>query len=323
MAGSVWIICETQGESLAPLALELAAAARRIGGPVVAVGCGGAFSRAAAELGAHGVATLVEVGGCEGHLQGGLIAAAVVEAISQLGTPVAILAGQTYTGRDALAHLSVLLSAPVLGSAVNVSVDGDTVVAENVIFGGERVVSSAVEAGKVALIGVRAKSFSPDPVAEPISPAVVTVTASPDAPAYRSRVVSSRSEEHAGPKLDEAAVVVAGGRGLGAQENYAAVEELSGLLGGAPGASRAIVDAGWVPYAYQVGQTGKTVKPDVYIAIGISGATQHMVGMKGSKAIIAINKDPEAPIFRIADLGVVGDAQKILPRLIEAIKRRR
>ncbi len=322
MAGSVWIICETKGDAVAPLAFELAAAARLIGEPVVAVGCGAAFTRAAGEFGAHGVATLVEVAGCEGHLQGGVIAAAAVEAIKELGAPSAILAGHTYTGRDALAHLSALLFAPVLGNVVNVALEGDSIVVENVIFGGERVVSTTVDPGKIALVGVRAKSFAPDLVAAPATPGILTVAAPPETPALRSRVVSSQSEERTGPKLDEAAVVVAGGRGLGAPENYASIEELAQLLNGAPGASRAIVDAGWVPYAYQVGQTGKTVKPNVYIAVGISGATQHMVGMKGSKSIIAINKDKEAPIFRIADLGVVGDAQKILPRLIDAIKRR-
>ena len=136
-----------------------------------------------------------------------------------------------------------------------------------------------------------------------------------------AKVLERHVEEREGPKLEEAAVVVSGGRGIGEEANYGPlVDTLANLLNGASGASRAIVDAGWVPYSKQVGQTGKTVKPKVYIALGISGATQHMVGMKGSDNIIAINKDAEAPIFSVADLGIVGDVTKVVPALIEAIK---
>jgi electron transfer flavoprotein alpha subunit len=172
---------------------------------------------------------------------------------------------------------------------------------------------------------IRAKTFAADPLGEEVvpSPTIVTIEVPDTGANDAARVVARHLEERTGPKLDEAAVVVSGGRGLGSAENYGLITELAQLLHGAPGASRAIVDAGWVPYSHQVGQTGKTVKPMVYIACGISGATQHMVGMKSAKNIIAINKDREAPIFSIADLGVVGDVTKVIPRLIEEIKARR
>ena len=151
--------------------------------------------------------------------------------------------------------------------------------------------------------------------------AAVEALAVPDVGATGAAKVTDRHvEEATGPKLDEAAVVVSGGRGLGEASKYEMVETLAKLLKGAPGASRAIVDAGWVPYSHQVGQTGKVVKPNVYIALGISGATQHMVGMKGSKNIIAVNKDAEAPIFSISDLGIIGDVHKVVPKLIEALQ---
>jgi electron transfer flavoprotein alpha subunit len=172
------------------------------------------------------------------------------------------------------------------------------------------------------LVLVRPKSFDAEPSGGEASVVPVDV-AIPEA-LRRARRVERHEEPSAGPKLEEAKVVIAGGRGLKEAANFQLLEDLAGALGGAAvGATRAVVDAGWVPYPMQIGQTGKTVRPDVYIAVGISGATQHMVGMKTSKTIVAINKDAEAPIFQIADLGIVGDALKVLPKLIEALKARR
>jgi electron transfer flavoprotein alpha subunit len=189
------------------------------------------------------------------------------------------------------------------------------------IFGGNTLVSTTFTGQTPYLAAFRPKSFAPEPASG--GPAEVVAAPVPDLGSTGgARVTAVHVEETSGPKLDEADVVVAGGRGLGEADKFEMVEGLASLLKGAPGASRAIVDAGWVPYSYQVGQTGKVVKPKVYIAAGISGATQHMVGMKGSKNIIAINKDKEAPIFAVADLGIVGDVHKVLPKLIEALQAR-
>jgi electron transfer flavoprotein alpha subunit len=216
--------------------------------------------------------------------------------------------------------LSVKLDRPVLTNGLGVTVEGDKVRIGSAIFGGNTLIETEFDGEKPYLAAIRPKSFA----AEPGGGGAATVAAVGDVDAGRgaeAKVSERHVEEREGPKLEEATIVVSGGRGIGAPENYEPlVDQLAKLLGGASGASRAIVDAGWVPYAKQVGQTGKTVKPKLYIALGISGATQHLVGMKGSDNILAINKDSEAPIFGVADLGVVGDVHKVVPKLIEAIK---
>ncbi|HEV2370149.1 MAG TPA: electron transfer flavoprotein subunit alpha/FixB family protein, partial [Acidimicrobiales bacterium] len=214
------------------------------------------------------------------------------------------------------------LDQPVIANIVGIEKSGDGLVTEHAIFGGTQVAKARFTGSGPGLFIVRPKSFAAEESGG--GAAEVEALGVPDVGAEgAARLLERHVEEREGPTLDEAAVVVSGGRGLGGAENYALVEELAKLLHGAAGASRAIVDAGWVPYSHQVGQTGRTVKPTVYIACGISGATQHMVGMKGSKNIVAVNKDAEAPIFSIADLGVVGDVHKVLPKLIEAVKAKK
>jgi electron transfer flavoprotein alpha subunit len=252
----------------------------------------------------------------------GVVGAAALAALVGEHSPDAILFAQSYDGRDAIARLSVKLDRPVLTNGTDLKVDGDKLIVGTAIFGGVTLVDTEFEGDGPFLGAIRPKSFAAEPGGAGAGE-VVQIETGDAGRASEATVRDRHVEEREGPKLEDASVVVSGGRGIGSAENYdPLVDDLAKLLKGASGASRAIVDAGWVPYAKQVGQTGKTVKPKVYIALGISGATQHMVGMKGSDNIIAVNKDPEAPIFSIADLGIVGDVNKVVPKLIEALKSR-
>jgi len=315
----VWVYVEAPEGKVAPITLEILAKAREIAGTVEAF-YGGDGAAVAETLGAHGATKVWATGDLGGALPGVTVGSAVAAAAAA-EAPDAILIGTTYDGRDIAARLSVALDKPVVTNNTDIELDGDTIVVSEPIFGGTKIVKTKFAAGAPAIATIRPKSF----VAEESgggAAEVAALTVPDTGAAGQARVLNRHVEEHSGPKLDEAAIVVSGGRGLGEAEKYHLIEDLAKLLKGAPGASRAIVDAGWVPYSYQVGQTGKVVKPTVYIAAGISGATQHMVGMKGSKNIIAINKDPEAPIFGVSDLGIVGDVHKVLPKLIEALQGR-
>jgi electron transfer flavoprotein alpha subunit len=248
------------------------------------------------------------------------VASAIESLIAREGAPAAILIPSSYDGRDIAGRLSARLDRPVLTNVTGLR-DEDGLVTEHPVFGGSLTVSAKFTGEGPGIVVVRAKSFVA--ASSGGAPASVVAAAPGELGSTAgASIVTSHVEERTGPKLEDASVVVSGGRGLGDASSYALIEEIAKLLHGAAGASRAIVDAGWVPYSHQVGQTGKTVKPTVYVACGISGATQHMVGMKGSKNIVAINKDPDAPIFQIADLGIVGDVHKVLPALIDALKGR-
>ena len=315
----VWVHAEIADGAVAPISLEMLAKAREIA-DVVEVFTGGDGNEVAATVGAHGATKVHATGDMSGKLQGVHVGAALAAAIEGGEAPDLLMFGTTYDGRDIAARLSVKLDKPVLTNNTEVDVT-DGIVVSTQIFGGTQIVKTKFAAGAPAIALFRPKSFVAEETGGPA--AEVVALAVPDTGAAGSaKMLDRHVEEHTGPKLDEAAVVVSGGRGLGEAGKYQMIEDLAKALKGAPGASRAIVDAGWVPYSYQVGQTGKVVKPTVYIACGISGATQHMVGMKGSKNIIAINKDPEAPIFGIADLGIVGDVHKVLPKLLEALANR-
>ncbi len=315
--GTIWVVAEPAGTALSTTSLELLSAARGLASSVAAVTWGAGDH--AAQAGDYGATTLYQVPDVGDALPGAPVAAALA-ALAGAEAPDAILIPASYDGRDIAGRLSARLDRPVLTNVTGLADDGG-LVSEHPAFGGTQLVHARFRGSGPGLFVVRAKSFA----AEAAGGAPATVVAAPAGDvgaAGAARIVARHEEVREGPQLEDAAVVVAGGRGLGEAAHYAWVEEIARLLHGAAGASRAIVDAGWVPYARQVGQTGKTVKPTVYVACGISGATQHLVGMKGSKAIVAVNKDPDAPIFQVADLGIVGEVQKVLPALIDLLKAR-
>jgi electron transfer flavoprotein alpha subunit len=314
----IWVYAEAADGKVAPITLEMLTKARELAGTVEAVYGDGDTDAIAEALGAHGATKVYATGDLQGHTPAVPVASAMAKLIEGGDAPDLILFGTTYEGRDVAARLSVALDRPVITNNTDIALEGDTVVVTEPVFGGTKLVRTKFTTPGPNIALIRPKSFAAEESGG--GPAEVVTIEVPD---YgTAKVVNRHVEETTGPKLDEAAIVVSGGRGLGDAEKYQIIEDLAKALKGAPGASRAIVDAGWVPYSYQVGQTGKVVKPNVYIAAGISGATQHLVGMKGAKNIIAVNKDPEAPIFSVADLGIVGDVHKVLPKLLEALQSR-
>ena len=225
-----------------------------------------------------------------------------------------VLASSTYVGRDIAGFVSVDLNASPVSNVVNFKIDGDKLSTTNSIDGGESDYLTNVTS-EVKVLLIRPKSFEASEIELNDNFETVPIEKNDLSVAVQDIFI----EEKTGPQLEDSKIVISAGRGMVDVKNLKFIEELANKLNAAIGGTRAIVDAGWMPYSQQVGQTGKTVKPDVYIACGISGATQHQVGMKDSKFIIAINKDEEAPIFQIADLGVVGDTLSIIPKLIDSL----
>lgn len=319
---TVWVYSEVGSEGKpSPTALELLTKTRSLeGAEVAAVALGPGATKAAETLGEYGAA---RVFAGDDEVYSKRLAEPSVFALHELikeHSPNLLLFGFEYESRDIASRLAAKTGSTIMSNANDIL---DLETAQTAIFGGSQFVDVKLKGPDPKIVLVRPKSFEAQPAGG--SAEVVPVEVPIPNDLGKATLVERHEEAGEGPKLEEATVILAGGRGLQEPDNFKLIEELAGAIGKnvAIGATRAVVDAGWVPYAMQIGQTGKTVKPDVYIAVGISGATQHIVGMKTSKAIVAINKDAEAPILKLADLGVVGDALKIIPQLTEEIKSRK
>jgi electron transfer flavoprotein alpha subunit len=300
---------------------ELLTIAARLGEPA-AVFVGNGFDNAAGTLAEFGAKTAykIEGEGLEDYLV--LPKAEALAAVVEQASPAAVLIPSSLEGKEIAGRLAVKLGGGVITDAVDVQAGDGGPVATQSVFAGGYTVKSRVTRG-VPVITVKPNSANPEAVSgAPASPEVVTVAVTPSDLAKAAKIVERRPKEKSGrPDLSEAAIVVSGGRGTNG--DFSPVEALADALGAAVGASRAAVDAGWYPHSNQVGQTGKQVSPQLYVAAGISGAIQHRAGMQTSKTIVAVNKDPEAPIFELVDFGVVGDLFTVLPQATEAVIKRK
>jgi len=312
----ILVLAEHDGETVKKVTTELLTLARAHGEPaVVWTGEGAEGGRARlAEFGAAKVYV------ADSPDYADYVVAPKAELLAHLiaaNAPAAVLVAAYSEGREVAARLAVKTGSGVLTDVIGLA---DGLVAEQSIFGGAITVQSRIRSG-TPIIAVRPNAVTPVPAtgAADLEPVAFAVSDAAKGARVTGKVVAERGER---PELTEASIVVSGGRGLGSGEHFALIEQLADSLGAAVGASRAATDAGWYPHQFQVGQTGKTVSPQLYMAIGISGAIQHRAGMQTSKTIMVVNKDPEAPIFELADFGVVGDLFKVVPQLIEEIGKR-
>ncbi|HEX3517027.1 MAG TPA: electron transfer flavoprotein subunit alpha/FixB family protein [Trebonia sp.] len=314
----ILVLAEHDGATVKKVTTELLTLARGLGEPAV-VWAGEGAGEAAGRLAEFGAAKVYVAAGSDFD---DYVTAPKAELLARLAAdkqPAAVLVAATQDGREIAGRLAVKTGWGVLTDVTGLSAD---LTAEQQIFGGAITVQSRARA-EVPIIAVRPNAVAAEPAQAP-GPAVVEAVEIAVSDAARAARVTERVHEERGsrPELTEAAVVVSGGRGVGSGENFDLIESLADALHGAVGASRAAVDAGWYPHQFQVGQTGKTVSPQLYVAVGISGAIQHRAGMQTAKTIMVINKDPEAPIFELADYGVVGDLFDVVPQLTGEINRR-
>jgi len=312
----ILVLADHDGETVKKVTVELVTLARRFGEPAV-VWTGPGAQEARARLAEFGAAKVYVAQSAEFDDYVVAPKAELLAELAQQKSPAAVLLPSTAEGREVGARLAVKTGWGLLTDVVGL---GDGLTAEQVIFGGAVNVSSRVRTG-TPIIAIRPNAITPEAADGPavLEPVSCAVSEAAKQARITERVVQQRG---ARPELTEASIVVSGGRGVGSGENMGLIEKLADSLGAAVGASREVTDAGWYPHQFQVGQTGKTVSPQLYVAVGISGAIQHRAGMQTSKTIMVVNKDPEAPIFELADFGVVGDLFKVVPQLVEQIDQR-
>lgn len=314
----ILVLVEHSDGAVKKVTLELLTLARSLGSPSAVWLGGGASADAIASLGEYGADKVYVADASD---LDDFLVAPKAEALARVladSQAAAVLIPSTAEGKEIAGRLAIKAGSGVITDAVGVAAD---LSATQSVFGGSTIVTSKVSTG-TPIITVRPNSVAPEPAPGASARVDVTVEISDSAKSARvtGRTVASKGGR---PELSEAAIVVSGGRGVGGAEGFGVVEALADTLGAAVGASRAATDAGWYPHQFQVGQTGKTVSPQLYIANGISGAIQHRAGMQTSKTIVVVNKDPEAPIFELADFGVVGDLFTVVPQLTEEISKRK
>jgi electron transfer flavoprotein alpha subunit len=320
VADVIWVYAELGEEKITTTTLEMLTKAAEVG-KAEAVLLGPAPEDAVQTLAKYGASKIYRSADPVYRDYLTLPAAETVAKLIQQHNPAVMLFASSYAGRDLASNLSARLDCGAISDVGDFQFKDGSVEATIPALGASYQNTSTLVSSGTKILLARPKAFEPKLNEQPVS--VEEVTVASDAALRKVHMKERVAVKREGPQLEGAKTIISGGRGLKGEENFAMLKDLADLLGGAVGATRAAVDAGWVPYAMQVGQTGKTVKPDLYIACGISGAVQHLSGMKTSKFIISINKDPEAPIFQYSDFGVVGDVFKVIPQLIEELKKRK